>query len=1579
MMSRTTKKYWRILTLIIIVFFSYNAMAQRYMEKLNHGLIAVNTTNGVFVSWRVLGSEGDDVSYNIYRDGAMVNSTPVNGASNLLDPNGTIASTYTIKLLLNGVEQTAEESTTVWSKNYIDIPVRKINGGYNTHIINDASVGDLDGDGEYEIVVKRLATGGVASSDFHFLDAYELNGTLMWSVNMGPNIYNDVEFNFLVWDLDCDGKAEVTLRTSDGFIDGEGNNIGDADNDGIINYRYSISSVGYRMEGPDYLSVLDGQTGKELDRATYIPRGNITDWGKDDGGHRSTKCMFTVAYQDGKKPSVVFGRGIYERIVLESWKFEGGSLSKNWHFDSNSNAAYAQQGFHNLTQGDVDNDERDEVVYGSMMMDDNGQGLYSTELGHGDAQHLGDINPDRYGLEYFGCLENSAGGNYRDAQTGEIFHYTNIGRDMGRAGCADVTPDYPGMEMWGPSGFPFLSSTGDEITNLTPPSSMNFFIWWDGDLTREILDHTWYNDYGVGTITKYNNGANDQLLYASGTLSNNWTKGTPSLSADILGDWREEVIWRTNDNSALRLYTTTDLTAHKIYTLMHDPQYRAAIGWQPNSYNQPPHPGFFIGTDMDSVPPSPMMLPNQKVWTSGKWNIESSSAWTKDEATTTFSNNDVVLLDISGDNSSDIILEGSLQPKDVRVISPIDYVFVGSGSIAGETNLTKSGKGTLTFNNSNAYTGITRVWDGQIINNGTLENSTVLVKRFATAAGTGAYNNGIVLEKYAKLIVSETQTSADTLFVSGSLTADAQSTIYIDLTDDFEAASKINDLIVIDGNLKINGSMSININRLDGKLSAGEYVLMTVSDSLIGNVENIAIEGISGVPYILKFEDHKLKLLVEETRLPGRVVWNGAVDNNWDLFNRLNWLNDGSADYFLGEDSVVFDDSGQYSNVEIMDEYAISNFLFDADKDYTIQGNGSFTGSANLLKRGSGTLTMKVNNSYTGSTTIVKGTIRIPEMTNAGYPSGIGAASADAWNMEINGGELEVYNSTIMTTDRNFTIGHYDGAINITSYSGNLNITGKLSGSGRLIKNGGGTLSLHSSNSHKGTVINSGTLQLADDAANISGLGDTVTISGGTLAMNDNSYSYTDGCSWHIVVPEGKVGKLKLDSRSSLTGKLFGSGKLILYSPWVRNDLNGDWSNFEGTIEVTTDNSGDLRINNTYGYAKASMKLNNNVYAYNLKGETKIGALSGSSSSTLASGVWSVGYNNQDATYSGLITGSASVNKRGTGNWTITHNNDYSGSTNIYEGTLTVNNTSGSATGSGGVFVRSGAVLAGNGIIAGTLGIYSNGTCDMGTYSILNGPVNLQGSLIGRGTVNDKLTILKGGIRKGTNILNGSVQVRKGGILSGEGFVKGDLTLEAGAIVAPGTDGIGTLNCETNVTLVDEDILEIEWNRTTKVADVLKSSGTMLLEGTLKIEELSGTLFDEGDRIKILDAASISGVFTSIEPEIPGEGLVWDLSDISEGYIAIASNTTSANTLEASGLIVYPNPGDGTFYIKLNTTENVQSLRVTNIEGRVIYSKVPGTSNLIELDLQNQPAGIYFLKVICRDKEFGEKLIIQQF
>ncbi|MFI0430057.1 T9SS type A sorting domain-containing protein [Mariniflexile sp. HMF6888] len=602
----------------IMTLCSFSLYGQRYMENLDRGLIAMRTgTSSVLISWRIPGDEyAQNTTYNLYRGSTLIASNL--SVSNYVDATSTDHS-YSVAAVIGGTEQALSAATGIRGSGYFTIPVRSINGGYTTHNLNDASVGDLDGDGEYEIVIKRLSNDESPSSLYnHYLEAYELDGTFMWAIDLGPNLLHAVEVNFLVYDFDNDGKAEIATRTSDGMIDGLGNDIGDRDGDGQISYRSTAAQNGpfwFRTEGPDYISIFNGETGAEIAWDNYISLEPIAQWGLPGQnlaqlGHRATKCMWTVAYTDGENPSFVIGRGIYERIKLEAWHFRNGTLTQEWAWDSDDvGTAFNGQGNHNLAAGDVDGDGRDEITYGGMAVDEYGNGLYSTSFGHGDAGHLADINPDIAGLEYFGCQEYANGTTIpgiaiRNAESGTIQWANWSSGDIGRCMAADVDPNYKGMEIWGSDGSGLRSCTGQLISNAIPTTagngaSYNFGVWWDGDVQREILDRT--------VITKWNGSGTDRVatLYNVAPISdNNSTKSNPCLMADILGDWREEVIYRRTDNTGLIVFVSPYSTTQRMYTLMHDPNYRTAIAWQNNSYNQPPNLGFYFGGGMNT-PPSP--------------------------------------------------------------------------------------------------------------------------------------------------------------------------------------------------------------------------------------------------------------------------------------------------------------------------------------------------------------------------------------------------------------------------------------------------------------------------------------------------------------------------------------------------------------------------------------------------------------------------------------------------------------------------------------------------------------------------------------------------------------------------------------------------------------------------------------------------------------------------------------------------------------------------------------------------------------------------------------------------------------
>lgn len=598
------------------------AHAQRQMEFLGRGLVALRTgEEKVFLSWRLLGTEPDGIAFNVYRQsgaGAAVklNRDTITNATCFTDDTAKFEKSvsYFVRGVVEGREREASAPflfiTNAPAKPYLAIPL-KLPPGYSA---NDGSVGDLDGDGEYEIVLKcersPRDTASTGLTGETILQGLKLDGTLLWTINLGKNIREGAHYTqFMVYDLDGDGIAEIACKTADGTTDGKGKVIGDASADWRDTNR-SSRTFGRVLRGPEFFTIFDGRTGAALATTNYLPaRGDLGGWGgvggngdNDNVGNRVDRFLACVAYLDGARPSVVMCRGYYGRSVLAAWDWRDGKLTSRWVFDSkDKDNPYSGQGAHSVSVADVDGDGRDEIVYHSMVVDDDGQGLFSTGLRHGDALHVGDLDPTRPGLEVFGIHENeeklfgTPGAACYDAKTGKILWSFGPDADIGRGLAADIDPRHLGSEMWGgASGL--RTAAGERIGNA--PRSANFAIWWDGDLLREILDRN--------RISKWNwtNAALEPLFTADGATSNNGSKATPVLSGDLLGDWREEVIFRTPDNKELRLYTTTIPTTNRLVTLMHDPQYRLAIAWQNVGYNQPPHPGFFLGSGM-KTPPKP--------------------------------------------------------------------------------------------------------------------------------------------------------------------------------------------------------------------------------------------------------------------------------------------------------------------------------------------------------------------------------------------------------------------------------------------------------------------------------------------------------------------------------------------------------------------------------------------------------------------------------------------------------------------------------------------------------------------------------------------------------------------------------------------------------------------------------------------------------------------------------------------------------------------------------------------------------------------------------------------------------------
>jgi rhamnogalacturonan endolyase len=604
------------------------------MEGLGRGLVAVHVNDGIYVGWRMQGCEYDPVNpgkvaYGVYRDGKKI--ATVTDSTNYLDTSGSVHSTYSVRVVVDGVEREDSGNASVWAENYLRIPLTPPPPGKTpgsptcenadesyVYDANDGSVGDLDGDGEFEIVLKWQPQNAKDNSQSGctgnvYLDAYKLDGRRLWRIDLGVNIRAGAHYTqFLVYDLDGDGKAELALKTAPGTMDGSGLFLRKgpaANDDDSADYRSLENApgmTGFILSGPEYLTVFAGATGAELATVKFeVPRGDVAAWG-DSVGNRVDLFLASVGFvsdaPSGKgasgRPGLLMARGYANRTTMTAWSFREGQLNQLWKLDSASeqNPIYTGQGAHSMAVADVDGDGAQEIIFGAATISSDGKGQCSTNLGHGDALHVGDLVPSRPGLEVFMPHESSASPIFdvRDASTCEkISAGPVLTSNTTRGVCDDISPKWEGAEAWtNNSGGLTLASTAAVVDSKTTPP-LNFLIYWDADEARELEDGTTISKVG-GTI----------LQTCAECAANNGSKATPVLTADILGDWREEIVWRETDNSGLRIYTTTDVTARRLFTLMHDPQYRMQVSSEQTGFNQPPHPSFHIGPGM-VAPPKP--------------------------------------------------------------------------------------------------------------------------------------------------------------------------------------------------------------------------------------------------------------------------------------------------------------------------------------------------------------------------------------------------------------------------------------------------------------------------------------------------------------------------------------------------------------------------------------------------------------------------------------------------------------------------------------------------------------------------------------------------------------------------------------------------------------------------------------------------------------------------------------------------------------------------------------------------------------------------------------------------------------
>lgn len=620
------------------------------MEALDRGLVVSNVgKSGMLVSWRLLGTEKPDTEFNLYRDGSKIATIGKTGGTNYLDKDGKITSKYTVSAVVDSVEGEKNGASFVFDSTVAyggqSFPYKVINvdapacppsmaGDTCSYWPTDMSAADLDGDGQYELILKWAPSNQKDNSAPGYtsptlIDAYTLDGTKLWRINMGWNIRSGEHYTqFQVYDYDGDGKAEMIVKTADGTIDGKGKVIGDSS-------KHYVDTLGHIISGPEYLTVFRGIDGAEITTIDYLPSRDVrkfgwadstggTTWG-DNYGNRCNRFLAATAYLDGIHPSAIIARGYYTAAYVVAYDFDGKNLKQRWFHKSETpgQGLYAQ-GYHNIAVGDLDGDGFDEIVYGAAALDHDGTVLYSTGFGHGDAGHLTDIDPDHPGLEFFGVHEYWEQAKYMDELRGAdgtiLWGTLQTGIDNGRGMAADIDSTYRGLETWSSrvdlirsaKGSPidsarylvcdtidsFYIESRQEYVYATECTSIfypiNFRIYFDGDLQDELL--------AGAVVTKPNVKAQTAVTFFDGEAALGLSgcnvfisRNTPLLVADLFGDWREELVLRTeNDPSKIYIISTPVTTPYRLYTLMHDAVYRTAVAWQNTGYNQPPHTSYYL-------------------------------------------------------------------------------------------------------------------------------------------------------------------------------------------------------------------------------------------------------------------------------------------------------------------------------------------------------------------------------------------------------------------------------------------------------------------------------------------------------------------------------------------------------------------------------------------------------------------------------------------------------------------------------------------------------------------------------------------------------------------------------------------------------------------------------------------------------------------------------------------------------------------------------------------------------------------------------------------------------------------------
>ena len=1385
----------KIILIILLCQLAVVGQAQRLQQKIGRGVVAVDRSGstirsvtstggtGSLISWRKLAEEPEGTTYNVYKrskgaaDYTKINTKPltVTCLSTTLSNNTEYAVTAVSPDGVEGDMSTpflyhTQAYPNVWFDFDFDNKVIARND-YRTKFVWPM---DTDGDGEYDAVVCDRLFAGATSDDAenmsdntattsHKIQAYRFDGTLLWTVDMGPNVNICAGQNDMVvaWDINCDGRCEVLIKSSDGtrFWDkanetwgkyANGSNVADTDGDGVTDYRTHGSRV-----PPFYVSVIDGLTGAEI-ACNELKYSEVTDgtdtWGRDSRakymsfGYAAMDGHFCICYLDGIHPSLVMEcldretNKTHHNYVF-TWDYDwSGATPTNWHHSAtwsrNDKSPWPAE-FHQLRVADVNGDGCDEMIQGGYSVNPLKGWFQSPGIGHGDRYILSDIDPDRPGLEVYAIQQSALLGQLLyDAETAERIKewYLPSVYDVGRGACMDVDASRKGYELYSFTD-DYIYDCKGEKTNYTRSgcgiSTMFEGVWWNGDLQREELSSPGGSGWGTNMmITQVLNKARlVEFSQESSWATHGGTGTRPAFMGDIMGDWREEIILpKQNADQCTGLvgYTTNMPTSYSIYCLQQDPHYRGDCTTR--GYYQHPNTGFYLGGDMPMPPLPPVFTADvRNEMASGK----------------------SVMFDLQGDNHSTLTIDHS--PTVLYLMNPRghDYTFSGKGT-KGNGHLIKSMQGKAVFNCNLNHTGTNIVSEGELVVNGEIAGPVELRAR-GTLSGNVTLKDTITFEgalnyEGCRLMPGNNDDLEGVITSKKNMTLPGN--VYLEVTAGFignsEGSWPLSTSLKVEGDLTFKNTNYITVNLTSQ--DAAEYTIAECTGTLTCDPAKLKTRGLDGINYDLIVKDNKLVLQINTTRAPAEnVVWTGSESKVWD-YKTKNFVLGGTpaegATAFVAGDQVVFNAQASQKSVTLNDLMVTGGVFFDSG-NYMFSGDGgiSGTGDVTINKDASVTLNTKYSD-YTGRTIINGGTLTVPNFYDGGQKSAIGASTAAEGNLQIHGGTL-VLSKDNMATDHIITLTD-TATVRVTASTSALTLKGQVKGSGYLLKDGAGRVNFNYGgiNSFAGVIVKRGIVAQGAWNTTFGKSGSPMLLAGGEVHQIDvNSTSTVPTLNHVITVEEGTTNKIVGSSRGKINGTIKGSGNLTIQTKYVRCDIGANFSQFEGQLTAVGD-GGNFRLMSTVtDMSKARLVVGAGTTVSHMSSgggseaaaTTKIGSLSGTAADGVLGGsqsTYQIGYRNEDTSFSGLLT-AKSIVKVGSGKLTL-RTAGHTSPITVSEGTLELQNTSANVLCNGLVTVAKGAVLTGTATVQNvTLQAGASYLCKLTSTS--NTRLTVKGTLTHRG------------------------------------------------------------------------------------------------------------------------------------------------------------------------------------------------------------------------------------------------------